>query len=336
MQTNKQITVTKSAKSRAFQRLHGEDKGSIVLEAAMVLPIFLFVAIFLVYIVQMTLLSTALNNVASDTAKYVSTHMYPVKTATQTVDNAPIMQKLSLTNLADQYGSVFPSPLSDWIYDAASTGDTRLRQLKNQAAAAVLDAAIKPLMQQISSENGLDYEHIHVTEVTVPDFSGDPYFGIELSYELPFKVPLIFKPIVLQARATERLWIGDTGEEKAASSDESKEETGVRVVSVPHPAHPESLISIAATAPAHSRVKLEVHYKSGASTAQGLGEAEADENGNLIWTWKIPSSASTGWATYVLTTEDGQKIRGTFEIATYDGRPVISGSPANGAYPAPP
>ncbi len=330
MRINRQITVINPVK-----RLRREEKGSIVLEAAMVLPIFLFVTIFLVYIVQMTLLSTALNNTASDTAKYVATHMYPVKIAAQAVDNAPIMQKLSLTDLAAKYSSVFPSPLNDWIQDAASTGDTRLRQLKNQAAAAVLDSSIKPLIEQVSSDNGLDYDRIHVTEVTVPDFSGDPYFGVELSYELPFKVPLIFKPIVLQARATERLWIGDTGEGEAASSDDSKEETGVRVVSVPHPAHPESLISIAATAPANSCVKLEVHYKSGVSTAQGLGEAVADANGNLIWTWKIPSSASAGWATYVLTTEDGQKIRGTFEIATYDGRPVVSGAPGTGAYPIP-
>ncbi|WP_322923131.1 TadE family protein [Paenibacillus campi] len=329
MRINRQITVIKRVK-----KLRREQHGSIVLEAAMVMPIFLFVAIFLVYIVHMTLLSTALNSAASDTAKYVATHMYPVKTAAQAIDNAPLMQKLSLTDLTAQYGSTFPPPLSDWIQDAASTGDTRLRQLKNQAAAAALDSAIKPLIQHISTDHGLDYELIHVTEVTVPDFTGDPYFGVELSYELPFRIPLIFKPIVLQARATERLWIGDTGEGEAASGDDSKEETGVRVVSVPHPAHPESLISIAATAPANARVKLEVHYKSGVSRAQGLGEATADANGNLIWTWKIPSSASAGWATYVLTTEDGQKIRGTFEIATYDGRPVMPAPASGGAYPS--
>lgn len=329
MKINRQILATD-------KNLYRSERGSIVLEAAMVLPIFLFVSVFLVYIVQMTLISTSLNNVSSDTARYVSTHMYVVKEAGTAIENSKYMPKMSLTDLVTKYDSLFPPPLDGWIQDMASTGDTRLRQLKNQASAAVLDAAIKPLIKQVASDNGLDFERIHVTEVTVPDMSGDPYFGIELSYELPFKVPLVFRPIVLQSRATERLWIGDTNESEGAASDENKEETGVRVVSVPHPAHPESLISIAATAPPNSKVHLEVTYKSGSSKAQGLGDAIADADGNIIWTWKIPSSATEGWATYVLTTEDGQKIRGTFEIANYDGRPVISGAPGTGAYPIEP
>ncbi|MEW4368655.1 TadE/TadG family type IV pilus assembly protein [Paenibacillus kandeliae] len=318
------------------RHLQRSERGSIVLEAAMVLPIFLFVSVFLVYIVQMTLISTSLNNVSSDTARYVSTHMYVVKEAGTAIENSKYMPKMSLTDLAAKYDSLFPPPLNGWVQDMATTGDTRLRQLKNQASAAVLDAAIKPLIQQVSSDNGLDFERIHVSEVTVPDMSGSPYFGIELSYELPFKVPLVFRPIVLQSRAVERLWIGDTGESDVASSDETKEKTGVKVVSVPSPAHPESLISIAATAPPNSKIHLEVSYKSGSSTAQGLGDAMSDADGNITWTWKIPSSATEGWATYVLTTEDGQKIQGTFEITDYDGRPVISGAPGTGANPIKP
>ncbi|WP_458119716.1 TadE/TadG family type IV pilus assembly protein [Paenibacillus sp. Z6-24] len=308
--------------------LKREERGSIVLEAAMVLPIFLFVAIFLVYLVQMTLVSTALNNVTSDTARYVATHMYPVQKASEAIDASPIMPKLSLSELASQYEGAFPSPINEWMMEAASGGDAKIEQLKNQAAAAVLDAAIKPLIQQIASDNRIDYSRIHVTEVTVPDLSNktNPYFGIEIEYELPFRVPLIFKPIVLQSRSIERLWIGDTGEFGATAQEATEKETGVKVMSVPQPAHPESMISIKATAPPSSVVSLEIRYKSGESTAKGLGQAIADAEGNIDWTWKIPSTATTGWATYVLTTADGQKIRGTFQIAQYDGRPVISDS----------
>ncbi|WP_052714081.1 TadE/TadG family type IV pilus assembly protein [Paenibacillus dauci] len=308
--------------------LKREERGSIVLEAAMVLPIFLFVAVFLVYLVQMTLVSTALNNVTSDTARYVATHMYPVQKASEAMGESSVMPKLSLSELASQYEGAFPSPINEWMMEAASGGDAKIEQLKNQAAAAVLDAAIKPLIQQIASDNRIDYNRIHITEVTVPDLSSktNPYFGIEIEYELPFRVPLIFKPIVLQSRSTERLWIGDTGEFGEAAQKETAEQTGVKVVSVPQPAHPESMISIKATAPPSSVVSLEIRYKSGESTAKGLGQAVADAEGNIDWTWKIPSSATAGWATYVLTTADGQKIRGTFQIAPYDGRPVIADS----------
>lgn len=65
--------------------IRGEDKeeGSMVVEAAMVLPFFLLFVLFLISIVQMTLYSTALQSTASDTVKSLSTHMYPAALAVQ-------------------------------------------------------------------------------------------------------------------------------------------------------------------------------------------------------------------------------------------------------------
>lgn len=308
------------------------ERGSIVLEAAMVLPIFLFISIFLVYLVQMTLVYTAMQNVTSDTARYVATHMYPVQLAADSLVAKEILPaesmrlpKLTFTELASKYENSVPAPLNTWMMEAASSGDIKLQDMKNQLSAPALDSTIKPLMQKLSAENKLDYDRIHVTQVTVPDLTAKthPYFGIEIRYELPFKIPLIFKPIVLQARATERLWIGDTGEFGEDTAEATSETTGVSVVSVPSPAHPESNISIVAKAPAETTVNLKVQYKSGNSTAQGLGQATVDAEGNVSWTWKIPSNTTPGWANYTITTADGQEIRGVFEVATYDGRPVV-------------
>lgn len=60
-----------------------DDEGSMVVEAAMVLPMFLLFVLFLIFIVQMTLYSTALQSTASDTVKVISTHMYPAALAAQ-------------------------------------------------------------------------------------------------------------------------------------------------------------------------------------------------------------------------------------------------------------
>lgn len=59
------------------------EQGSMVVEAALVLPMFMFFVIFLIYIVQMTLISTALQSTVSDTVKIVAAHMYPVSLAVQ-------------------------------------------------------------------------------------------------------------------------------------------------------------------------------------------------------------------------------------------------------------
>lgn len=317
------------AKCRFFK---DGERGSIVLEAAMVLPIFLFISIFLVYLVQMTLVYTAMQNVTSDTARYVATHMYPVQLAADNLVAKELLPaesmrlpKLTFTELASKYQDSVPAPLNTWMMEAASSGDIKLQDMKNQLSAPALDSMIKPLMQKLSAENKLDYERIHVTQVTVPDLTAKthPYFGIEIRYELPFKIPLIFKPIVLQARATERLWIGDTGEFGEDAAEAAKETTGVSVVSVPSPAYPESNISIVAQAPPGTTVSLNIQYKSGNSTAQGLGQATVDAEGHVNWTWKIPSNATPGWANYTITTADGKEVRGVFQVVEYDGRPVI-------------
>lgn len=60
-----------------------KDEGSMVVEAALILPVFLLFVLFLIFIIQMTLYSTALQSTASDTVKIISSHMYPAALAMQ-------------------------------------------------------------------------------------------------------------------------------------------------------------------------------------------------------------------------------------------------------------
>lgn len=112
-----------SAFAKAFPKREKRELGSIVLEASLVLPVFLFFVIFLIYIVQMTLISTALQSTVSDTVKLVSSHIYPVALAIQPEASAGTgdeskerdsgswsVPELSLSDWASQYTGLFRLP----------------------------------------------------------------------------------------------------------------------------------------------------------------------------------------------------------------------------------
>ena len=54
---------------------------------------------------------------------------------------------------------------------------------------------------------------------------------------------------------------------------------------------------------------ITVHYKSGASTAAGLGPKSADGNGNVSWTWKVGTGTTPGtWRIVVNASANGQNV----------------------------
>ncbi len=84
MRSNKRIILINRMRANFGEgcpRPGGTEQGSMVVEASLVMPMFIFFVLFLIYIVQMTLVSTALQSTVSDTVKMVSTHMYPVALA---------------------------------------------------------------------------------------------------------------------------------------------------------------------------------------------------------------------------------------------------------------
>lgn len=155
------------------------SKGSIVLEAALVMPVFIIVVFFFIYMVQMTLLTTQMNTLASNAVKLVSSHIYPVALAVEAhakenvneTENASNLKipKLSLVDWADQYAADLPSPLNEWIREAAVKGDEPLQDLKNSVLESVLDPVMKPLLHPFLEGTLLHEERLHVSRVTVPD-----------------------------------------------------------------------------------------------------------------------------------------------------------------------
>jgi hypothetical protein len=55
--------------------------------------------------------------------------------------------------------------------------------------------------------------------------------------------------------------------------------------------------------------QITVYYKSGPSKAKGLDPKNADENGNVTWTWKVGSATSSGnWRIVVKANIDGKEV----------------------------
>ncbi len=335
MQRNKRTSPINEDRVNEDRQL----QGSIVLEASLVMPVFVIVIFLFIYMVQMTLLSTQMHAVTANAVKQVSAHIYPVALAVskQPADSAgadgsgqllageggtssaPSMPRISLSDWAEQYASSFPAPLSDWISSAADKGVEPLQDIKNSVTESVLDPVVKPLIRPFLKGTWLNENRLHVSRVTVPDMKTGkkPYFGLEISYELPIKVPFTGRPIVLQSRAEERLWIGDTGEQgQEEGSGEGEEGTGqpAVILSKPNPAYAGHRAVITARVAPGSKAKLTVYYKSGASQAKYLGEAVANGDGTVEWEWLVGGNTTPGTWSFVIETEEGIETAGQFKV----------------------
>ncbi|MNO13029.1 hypothetical protein D3C76_26490 [compost metagenome] len=328
-------------KQRFRKQRRSGCEGSMVVEAAMVLPMFLLFVLFLIFIVQMTLYSTALQSTASDTVKMISTHMYPAALAVQnreagkegdtaggsaggggasgaagTSDKWSI-PRLSLGEWSDSYVADLPEPIADWVRSAVKRGEDPLQKLQAEASEGGLDLALKPVMKSYLSTDWLEYDRIHVSNVIVPELKTGtrPYFGLVVSYELPMKVPFLNKRIVLEASAVERLWIGNTDAEgNEDSSGDGGEDSSIVILEKPTPGVANHQGRIRVKIPPNASASLSIFYKSGQSTAKYLGWKQADENGYIEWEWKIGVNTTPGTWPFVIQLQDGTSLEAAFTV----------------------
>ncbi|WP_025704993.1 TadE/TadG family type IV pilus assembly protein [Paenibacillus graminis] len=328
-------------KQRFRKRRRPGCEGSMVVEAAMVLPMFLLFVLFLIFIVQMSLYSTALQSTASDTVKVISAHMYPAALAVQQQeagkegDAAPgsggeadasgaagssdkwSIPRLSLEEWSDSYVADLPEPVADWVRSAVKRGEDPLQKLQAEASEGALDLAFKPVMKPYLSTDWLEYDRIHVSNVIVPDLKtgSRPYFGLVVSYELPMRVPFLNQQIVLEASSVERLWIGNTdaGDEEDGSGG-GKDHNSIVILEKPNPGVANHQGRIRVKIPPNASASLSIFYKSGQSTAKYLGWKQADENGYIDWEWKIGVNTTPGTWRFVIQLQDGTSLEAAFTV----------------------
>ncbi|MEW9697776.1 hypothetical protein [Paenibacillus sp. SI8] len=91
------------------------------------------------------------------------------------------------------------------------------------------------------------------------------------------------------------------------------EKASVKIISVTSPAARNSTATLKAKVKPGATASIEVHYKSGASKAEGLKSKKADDKGNVSWSWHVGGRTTLGsWP--ITVSSDGGSAETEFEV----------------------
>lgn len=219
-----------------LQKFYREQKGGIVLEAALILPFFLAFVVGLIICIQIACLEMALQAGVSEATKSIAGQLYPVRLLVQEAKvkfeqsgSAEIMnsaidhvqsareQVANTESLADEYAAYIPQTLLElvkWEKEKRLQGEEFVtdekENLYEQQVKPRLQAAFTPIVYAFCDHSTVMRDNFKVISVTLPSLynDGDAYFGLEaeISYRLP--IPFISHTIILKKRAYERAWVG--------------------------------------------------------------------------------------------------------------------------------
>lgn len=304
--------TTLTSNGRAKRR----SAGSVTLEAALVMPMFLLTVLFLVFLIQTSIIAMSLHGALSQTVRQVASAWYPIALAVDEVRSTPIYQKTEewsakLQGIGEtlaEYGEWLPSPLLEWAREAAD-GSWSLEQ---NAARAAFGQMLKRQLEG----TGLAEDRLDVVNVELPDDddAAEAFLTIEAEYRLPFKVPFVGRTLLLRESARERVWYG--GSPSAARRSEAGAETGtLTFVSIsPDPVTRGRKVTLRLRTEPGQQVDLTVVYKSGESQAKNLGTATADESGVVTWTWHVSGNTTPGQWSWEARSASGALLTQTFEV----------------------
>ncbi|WP_413377895.1 TadE/TadG family type IV pilus assembly protein [Alkalihalobacillus sp. 1P02AB] len=191
--------------TRMLKRFMRREDGSLTLEAAMVMPVFLLFTVFLAMMIRISVADMALKQAVSETTQIVATHAYPAALIVEGGANAAdnwiknfTEEEFSLTsveNLVQEVLGVFGIEIMDVFGDAA-VGATQ--------------PFVETNFGRANSDGLFDPSRVNVTNVDL-DVSGyglKGYFGITATYEVPIIAPFVNRTITLEQSAYEKIWTG--------------------------------------------------------------------------------------------------------------------------------
>lgn len=219
-----------------LHKFYREQKGSIVLEAALILPFFLAFVVGLIICIQIACLEMALQAGVSEATKSIAGQLYPVRLLVQEAKvkfeqsgSAEILnsaidhvqsareQVANTESLADEYAAYIPEALLElvkWEKENRLQGEEFVtdekEDLYEQQVKPRLQAVFTPIVYAFCDHSTVMRNNFKVISVTLPSLynDGDAYFGLEaeIAYRLP--IPFISQTIILKKRAYERAWVG--------------------------------------------------------------------------------------------------------------------------------
>lgn len=295
-----------------------DGRGTVTLEAALVMPVFVLAVLFLVYLIQTAVAAMALHGALSQTVRQAAAQWYPISLGLNAARETDAYKRVEawegkLENVGrtlSQYGSVLPSPVSDWAEQAADGSWSPEQIAARQAFAALLEG--------FADKTVLDESRISVTSVGIPG-EGDggaeeAFLTVEAEYRLPMRIPFLGRSLKLTESARERAWIG--GSPSSAKLEDGDETRNVlSFVSLePNPVSRGRKATLTLRTEPGAKVDLSVIYKSGLSQAKHLGTATADDSGLVKWTWHVSGNTTPGEWAWEARPDNGAVLSRTFEV----------------------
>lgn len=285
------------------------ERGSVTLETALVMPMFLLFVFFLLFLVQTSATMMALHGALSQTVRMTAAAWYPISLIqTEGSEEREEGEAAGAKRSVGAFARWLPAPLNDWA-EALSKGEW-----SPEAEAAKLP--LRQLVVQLSDPRQLDADRLRITGVKLPDYRNEAgaYLTMEAAYRLPVRVPWTGKPLIVRVSVKERAWVGGSPS-RATLPDETAAPLDIAFISLePNPVRPGRKATLVLETRPGASLDLSVLYKSGQSQAKHLGTAVADESGRIAWTWHISGNTTSGEWTWAVRGEGGASYSQTFRV----------------------
>jgi hypothetical protein len=212
------------------------EQGGIVLEAALLLPLFMTFIMSLILFIQISLAEMALQTAVSESTKSIATQLYPVKLLVQeakskydqsqaagvinsAIDKVQTSREkvIDAEDFIDEYAAYIPDPVLEilkWEKEKRLQGEGKAQAeydnlIESQIKPRV-NAAFTPIVYAYSDSAFIDRDNLKVTSVILPDLfsGGETYFGVEAQLAFKLKLPFINRTLTLKKKAYERAWLG--------------------------------------------------------------------------------------------------------------------------------
>ncbi|WP_274362240.1 TadE family protein [Paenibacillus thermotolerans] len=191
----------------------GNEKGSVVLEAAIALPLFVsFVLVFLFFL-SVAQTKTALRDAVDEAVKSSAAHAYPIDLIVHTYRDRSRTSEVEAA--IERFLPYEIKMLLGWNKERKED-EGQEKTVYSGEKARMFEAWLKPIILSYADESPsgrkrLSGDKLIIRSVTIPNFSKEEssYFGITAEYDIPLPIPFINKKITLIESAYERCWVGD-------------------------------------------------------------------------------------------------------------------------------
>jgi hypothetical protein len=209
--------------------LKKNESGSITLEAALILPIFMAFLIILITFIRLAMVQIDLKNTTAEATKELATHYYLVG-AVQNELAGPIQD----TSIGQTYAKVdnFINDVRSGIQDASLIADLfgiNVDEIVTSVSEKIISEDLKKAFDSMVGSMGdkvntafekyyfekyfvtpdnsiLNPGDLEVTRVYLPLDSKIPYVGIEVEYKYKIIAPFFQKELILREKSYERVW----------------------------------------------------------------------------------------------------------------------------------